>query len=702
MNKGSNENQMTEFNEINTNTNPNLNINNIKKRSFLDSSNRINLNKSNDKDTSFGDFVLMMDNKEEYKKMVINNGKKKVWKAINKIRKSKDINKIFKDPSSTKWYIINPDQNKCKPVFDSLFCLLLYSDFILSPFEFFVYKGDYKFYRIIIFDFFFSLEIISQFFISYYDTENKFYITDIKKIFFHYLKSGFIPSLIYVFPFYIFYPELEMLRLIKLYRYPYVNDKIRKLITWLLSFVTICSQIVRVFAFFLSICYITHVCACFYCFLGLNYKDGWITNHSEDVNLDTNSILEIYVSSYYFLTETLSSTGYGDLTPQNSIEIAFIMFCEIITCGLYAYLLSNILDILLNKDNSDSYKFRANQINLENWIMYYMKKLPATSKKDNLHRNKIWEETKKYYELYYNNTKNFTWIQDKNFISQMKPSQRNELMSNSFKFIFNKFYSFFKRVKLLSSKIKIVMNFKTSIQVSKTEIINNWKKIHKIYFIDRGIINVYRNGQLIYSLTDGYFFGIEAFLKDDNNKHDKISYVVSNECPYAIIFSINIPFLIQEILNYDNESFIGIINLANHYIDNILNGKKDDIFLVERQESVDELDKISNKRKKTKSKKSFKDNVIDENVINTNSLININTSSSNSNNISNYDDIHINNKRKLNLDLLQPGCLPELGKKLAEYQRAEKVANESNLKIDLINKQINFINKYMNQLVENK
>lgn len=74
--------------------------------------------------------------------------------------------------------------------------------------------------------------------------------------------------------------------------------------------------------------------------------------------------------------------------------------------------------------------------------MYYMKKLPATSKKDNLHRNKIWEETKKYYELYYNNTKNFTWIQDKNFISQMKPSQRNELMSNSFKFIFNKFYSF--------------------------------------------------------------------------------------------------------------------------------------------------------------------------------------------------------------------------------------------------------------------
>ena len=398
MNEENNENPMSEFNEINTNSN--LKINNIKKRSFLDSSNRINLNKSNDNETTFDDYVVMMDNKEEYKKMIINNGKKKVWKAIHKIRKSKDINKIFKDPSSTKWYIINPDQNKCKPVFDSLFCLLLYIDFIFSPFEFFVYRLEYRFYRIIIFDIFFTLEIISQFFISYYDTENKYYITDIKKIFFHYLKSGFIPSLLYVFPFYIFYSDLEILRLIKLYRYPYVNNKIKKLITWLLSFliknVTICSQVVRVFAFFLSICYITHVCACFYCFLGLSYNDGWIANHSE--TLDRNNIVEIYVSSYYFLTETLSSTGYGDLTPITNAEISFIMFCEIITCGLYAYLLSNILDILLNKDNSDSYKYRANQINLENWIMYYMKKLPASSKNDNLHRNKIWDETKKYFE----------------------------------------------------------------------------------------------------------------------------------------------------------------------------------------------------------------------------------------------------------------------------------------------------------------
>ena len=679
------------YTEISTDLNDN------KIKSFSDSTNKINnvsLGKSIDDEiaTSFGEFVLMMDNKDEYKKSLINNAKNKIWKAINKIKNADDIKKIYNDPSLTKWYIINPDQNKIKPIFDSLFCLLLYIDFILSPFEFFVYQGDYKFYRITIFDIFFSLEILSNFFTSYYDSLNKYYITDIKKIFINYLKSGFIPSLVYVIPFYLIRSDLEMLRFIKLYRYPYVNNKIKKLSTWLLSFIikniTICSQIVRVFTFFLSICYIIHVCGCFYCFLGLTFSDSWIYAHSDA--LDINSITDVYVSSYYFLAETLSSTGYGDLTPANNAELFFIMFCEIINCGLYAYLLSNILDILLNKDNSNSYKFRANQINLESWIMHYMKKLPSSSKKDNLHRNKIWDETKKYFELYYNPTKNFKWIKDNNFVSQMKPSHRNELMQNSFKHIFNKFYSFFKRIHLLSSKIKIVMNFKTSIQVSKTELINNWKKMHKIYFIDKGVVNIYRNGHLIFSLAEGYFFGIESILKD--NIKDKISYKVSEECPYVILYTIDIPFLFKEILNYDSESFIGIINLANFYIENIIKEQNNNFFIRERQESSESLGRLNENRNEISIQSE------NDNIDNINNDDNINTSVNNNNENNIIDDKNMVRKRKLNLELINPGYLPELENKLNEFKRAEKVVNESILKIDLINKQIDFINKYMDKI----
>ena len=312
--------------------------------------------------------------------------------------------------------------------------------------------------------------------------------------------------------------------------------------------------------------------------------------------------------------------------------------------------------------------------------MYYMKKLPASSKNDNLHRNQIWDETKKYFELYYNPSKNLKWLKDKNFIEQMKPSQRNELMMKAFNPILDKFFSFFNKIKLNSTKIKIIMNFKTTIQVTKTELNFSWKKMHKIYFIETGIVDIYKNNELWFSLNEGSYFGIESLIKFDENQKN-IIYKVSDECPYAIFYTIDIPFLINEILNYDEESFIGIIYLANYYIKNVLN----------KGDNLDE-NNINN---------NF--NLIDNKNI-------INTNISNENNEENKIDIldKGNNKNeiekglKINLDLINPGCLPELNKKIEEYEKAEKIVDESNLKIDLMEKQMNFINKYMNKIKANK
>ena len=50
----------------------------------------------------------------------------------------------------------------------------------------------------------------------------------------------------------------------------------------------------------------------------------------------------------------------------------------------------------------------------------------------------------------------------------MKPHHRNELLKKAFDGIFTKFQTFFNGVVKLSSKIKIILNFKTSIQVKDT------------------------------------------------------------------------------------------------------------------------------------------------------------------------------------------------------------------------------------------
>ena len=643
-------------------------ISNISKKS----KDRIALQKSSNFQ-EIDDFLVVLDNSEEYRKMIIDQAKRKIRRAIRKIKQTKDINKIIDDPTASKKYIINPEKNKFLPYFNNLIIILLYLDIIITPYEYFVdYNKTAKLIRIILFDLVFISEIVLTIFTSYYDPLNKYYVTDIKKIFKYYLYNGFIPNVIYVFPFYIISSNLEIIRLLKIYRYPLISNKTKAIFSWLLSLIfqnsTIISQIVRVINLFLSLCYILHICACLYCYLGLNYSNTWVWQYTDLV--DNTSILDIYVSSYYFLTETFSSTGYGDLTPINNIEILFIMFCEILNCGLYAYLLSNVLDILTNKENSVSYKYRADLTQFEQWITYYISRLPSSSKMSNLHRHKIWNQSKRFHELYYDNTKNFLWLKNSDFFKQMRPAHRNEIFKKAFANIFIKFQKFFNEITKLSSKINIVINFKTSIQVQDTEIIHKGKQIKKIYFIDEGEIDIFYKNKKVNTLKEGDIFGLEGLLK--NYSYSEIDYIVNTNCKYAILFYIEIELLIQDILNYDGISYKNLTKKADIDIHNIIKPS----FELE----------IINEEKKEEKKEEIKENEI--------SNENKDKKSTSINDDKDDKDEEIINKNEKNNNVLNIGLLEKLNKNYEQLEKAKNLIEESDLRISLIDKQLNFIKNY--------
>jgi hypothetical protein len=643
-------------------------ISNISKKS----KDRIALQKSSNFQ-EIDDFLVVLDNSEEYRKMIIDQAKRKIRRAIRKIKQTKDINKIIDDPTASKKYIINPEKNKFLPYFNNLIIILLYLDIIITPYEYFVdYNKTAKLIRIILFDLVFTSEIILTIFTSYYDPLNKYYVTDIKKIFKYYLYNGFIPNVIYVSPFYIISSNLEIIRLLKIYRYPLISNKTKAIFSWLLSLIiqnsTIISQIVRVINLFLSLCYILHICACLYCYLGLNYSNTWVWQYTDLV--DNTSILDIYVSSYYFLTETFSSTGYGDLTPINNIEILFIMFCEILNCGLYAYLLSNVLDILTNKENSVSYKYRADLTQFEQWITYYISRLPSSSKMSNLHRHKIWNQSKRFHELYYDNTKNFLWLKNSDFFKQMRPAHRNEIFKKAFANIFIKFQKFFNEITKLSSKINIVINFKTSIQVQDTEIIHKGKQIKKIYFIDEGEIDIFYKNKKVNTLKEGDIFGLEGLLK--NYSYSEIDYIVNTNCKYAILFYIEIELLIQDILNYDGISYKNLTKKADIDIHNIIKPS----FELE----------IINEEKKEEKKEEIKENEI--------SNENKDKKSTSINDDKDDKDEEIINKNEKNNNVLNIGLLEKLNKNYEQLEKAKNLIEESDLRISLIDKQLNFIKNY--------
>ena len=542
-------------------------------------------------------YVNVLEQPIEYKKEIIKNAKRKVWNIVRKIKQN-DYYKYY-NLIQDKWYIINPANGHFKFYFNIIYYFIFYIDIIITPLEL---SYEFKNYiiREIYFDIFFIFDFSLNFITAFYDYNMKHYITDFREIFIHYLKNGFPFDLLTVFPFYLFNKKLSIFRLIKLYRYTTFNDKLKKYLSLCFKLcinkTIIVRNIVRVISFFLSLCYILHVCACVYIYLGINYGHSWIYYHKD--SLDPKNPFEIYINSVYFLTETFSTTGYGDLTPNllNEYELFFIICCQIINCCLFSYLISNILDIFTNKENSLKNKYRIEELNLQKWIKYYMKRLPASSKKTNIHRDKIWNDVKRYFEIYYSIERNFSWISQYSLINEMKPIQKNLLFEKVFSNFYNQFEKFFKNFLIKKTKHDIILNLKTNIETSDTVLINKGEKIKKLYFLEQGEIFIlatekinYSNKDIIKVLRKGDFFGIEGLIPNNNDRISNYKYIVPKDREFIVFYTINLDFLLEEILSYDGESYNILITLAKYYKLEILNQSLPDDEIRKIDYNIDKL-----------------------------------------------------------------------------------------------------------------
>jgi len=60
----------------------------------------------------------------------------------------------------------------------------------------------------------------------------------------------------------------------------------------------------------------------------------------------------VYVLAYYWAAMTLTSVGYGDITPQNKIEYLISVACMFVVGYIWAYIVGTIVSILSNLDPS--------------------------------------------------------------------------------------------------------------------------------------------------------------------------------------------------------------------------------------------------------------------------------------------------------------------------------------------------------------
>jgi len=107
---------------------------------------------------------------------------------------------------------------------------------------------------------------------------------------------------------------------------------------------------------------LVHWLACLWGHLGLHPEDyskgqkSWLYNHLTDGRLKGPDLegdlpsIEVYTNALYFCTVVLTTVGFGDMVPQNEVEVVVMIFTIFVTGITWAWVVANVVNVITNMD----------------------------------------------------------------------------------------------------------------------------------------------------------------------------------------------------------------------------------------------------------------------------------------------------------------------------------------------------------------
>jgi len=335
----------------------------------------------------------------------------------------------------------------------------------------------------------FIADIVIQFNTSYSVRHKQ--ISDRKSIAMRYIKGWFILDLFATIP-WAFITSRQLIlsrifrffrlnRLLKLFGSSKTLRRARQL-----SFVN--PAFMRLFMLVFWILVAAHLVACGWIYI------GGVGRYTSSGDYTSNGA--VYLEAFYWTITTLTTIGYGDITPDNPIQFIYVIVVMLMGAATYGFIIGNIASIIANLDISKS-RFREKVENIDTFLKY--RNIPSQLQiRIHDYYDYLWESRRGY--------------EESELLLDLPKPLRTQIA-----FFLNR--DIIEKVPLFKKASRefirdIILNLNPVIYTPGDQIITYGEIGYEMYFISQGEVEVLNEEQTTTydTLSSGQFFGETALL----------------------------------------------------------------------------------------------------------------------------------------------------------------------------------------------